>query len=51
MILAETLTRYSERGHVYTEEIKAVIRQNKLVHADDAVLEESPYYQLIPEAE
>lgn len=46
--LAETLTRYSERGQVYIEEIQAVIRQNKLGHADDAVLEDSPYYHLIP---
>lgn len=46
--LAETLTRYSERGQIYIEEIQAVIRQNKLEHADDAVLEDSPYYHLIP---
>ncbi len=46
--LAETLTRYSERGQVYIEEIQAVIRQNKLGYADDAVLEDSPYYHLIP---
>ncbi|MDG4721788.1 MULTISPECIES: glucosaminidase domain-containing protein [Thalassospira] len=49
--LAETLTRYSERGGVYIKEIQAVIRQNKLAHADDAVLEESPYYHLIPQGE
>ncbi|AXO15528.1 glucosaminidase domain-containing protein [Thalassospira indica] len=50
-VLAETLTRYSERGSVYIEEIQAVIRQNKLSPVDDAVLEESPYYQLIPSGE
>ncbi|WP_162181405.1 glucosaminidase domain-containing protein [Thalassospira australica] len=49
--LAETLTRYSERGEVYIEEIQAVIRQNKLSHADDAVLEDKPYYHLIPSAD
>lgn len=48
--LAETLTRYSERGAVYIKEVQAVIRQNKLGHADEAVLEDAPYYHLIPSA-
>lgn len=49
--LAETLTRYSERGNVYIKEIQAVIRQNNLAHADEAVLEDNPYYHLIPQGE
>ncbi|WP_158246508.1 glucosaminidase domain-containing protein [Thalassospira sp. GB04J01] len=48
MALAETLTRYSERGEVYVKEVQAVIRQNKLIQVDEAVLEDSPYYNLIP---
>ncbi len=46
--LAETLTRYSERGEEYIKDVKAVIRQNNLGHADDAVLDDGPYYYLIP---
>ncbi|MBO6808396.1 glucosaminidase domain-containing protein [Thalassospira sp.] len=49
--LAETLTRYSERGEEYIKDVKAVIRQNNLGHADDAVLDDGPYYYLIPKGD
>ncbi len=37
--LAGKLTRYSERGGAYIEEIRAVIRQNRLQALDDATLD------------
>jgi uncharacterized FlgJ-related protein len=37
-VLAETLLNYSERGQAYVDELKALIRENRLDDADDAYL-------------
>lgn len=37
-LLAETLTRYSERGEAYVESLRAIMRVNKLRPLDNAVL-------------
>jgi uncharacterized FlgJ-related protein len=37
-VLAETLLHYSERGQAYVDELKALIRNNRLDGSDDAYL-------------
>ena len=37
-VLAETLLHYSERGQAYVDDLKALIRNNRLNDADDAYL-------------
>ena len=46
--LAETLLRYSERGQVYVDELKALIRINHLDAADDAYLKEMAVIHIVP---
>jgi Bax protein len=41
-LLASTLSRYSERGAVYTEELRTIIRANRLSELDGANLTEPP---------
>jgi Bax protein len=38
IVLADTLRNYSERGQAYVDDLKALIRQNRLDPADDAFL-------------
>jgi hypothetical protein len=38
IVLAETLTRYSEKGQAYVDTLKAIIKKNELYIADDAYL-------------
>ena len=37
-LLAEGLSRYSERGHAYVQEIKSMIRHNELARFDDVLV-------------
>ena len=46
--LAETLLRYSERGQVYVDELKALIRINKLDATDDAYLKDMAVIHIVP---
>jgi Bax protein len=46
-VLAETLIRYSERGQAYVEDIKTIIRQNRLADADDAFLRDMPVIRIV----
>ena len=50
-ILAETLTRYSERGEAYVKSLHAIMNANHLDAADDAYLGEGPVYLMIPAGE
>ncbi|NJN51893.1 MAG: glucosaminidase [Gammaproteobacteria bacterium] len=45
--LADGLIRYSERGQVYVDEVKAMIRRNDLSLADNAVLRDEPVRFLV----
>ena len=47
-VLAETLIRYSERGHAYVEDIQRIIRQNRLDAADDAYLRNMAVIHVVP---
>jgi Bax protein len=47
-ILAETLTKYSERGPAYVESLKAIMRVNHLVEKDKAVLRDMKPVELVP---
>src|SRR6516162_1693632 len=47
-ILAETLRTYSERGQAYVDDLKALIRQNRLDGADDAYLRHMAVIQIVP---
>ena len=38
IVLAETLTKYSEKGQAYVDTLKSIIRKNELGIADDAYL-------------
>ncbi|MEM8769432.1 MAG: glucosaminidase domain-containing protein [Pseudomonadota bacterium] len=42
LALADGLTSYSERGQVYVDTLKSIIRVNELEVADDAVLRDEP---------
>ncbi len=46
-VLVETLIRYSERGQAYVDDIKALIRQNRLADADDAYLRDMPVVHIV----
>lgn len=46
--LVETLIGYSERGQVYVEELKALMRQNRLEPTDDAYLRKMEIVFLVP---
>lgn len=50
-ILAETLTKYSERGEEYVKGLKSLMEYNRLSPADDAYLSDEPPIYLIPVAE
>jgi Bax protein len=47
-ILAETLTKYSERGPAYVKSLKAIMRVNHLVDKDKAVLRDMKPVELVP---
>jgi uncharacterized FlgJ-related protein len=49
--LAETLTKYSERGEEYVQGLKSMINSNKLAPADDAYLSNDPPIYLVPVAD
>jgi Bax protein len=46
-VLVETLTRYSERGQAYVEDLKTIMRQNRLADADDAYLRDMPVIRIV----
>lgn len=46
--LVGTLTRYSERGQAYVDELLGIMRHNRLDPADDAYLEKMEIVRLVP---
>ncbi len=42
MVLADGLTRYSERGQEYVDTLKGIMRVNRLTIADDAIFRDEP---------
>lgn len=50
-VLAETLLRYSERGQGYVDDLKSIIRQNRLDDADDAYLRDMPVVHIVAAGE
>jgi Bax protein len=46
-VLVETLIRYSERGQAYVEDLKRIIRQNRLADTDDAYLRDMPVIRIV----
>jgi Bax protein len=46
-VLVETLIRYSERGQAYVEDLKTIMRQNRLADADDAYLRDMPVIRIV----
>ena len=51
LLMAETLTKYSERGEEYVKGLKSMINSNRLVPADDAYLSDNPPIYLVPAAD
>ena len=47
LVLADGLTRYSERGQEYVDTLKSIIRVNNLTVADDAQFRDEPMSYLI----
>ena len=47
-VLAETLVNYSERGQAYVDDLKALIRENRLDDADDASLRHMMVIHIVP---
>jgi uncharacterized FlgJ-related protein len=47
-VLADTLTKYSERGQAYVNDLKSLIRENRLDDADDAYLRHMPVIHIVP---
>jgi Bax protein len=47
-VLAETLLHYSERGQAYVDDLKALIRNNRLDDADDADLRHMSVIHIVP---
>lgn len=47
VVLVDTLLRYSERGQAYIDDIKTIIRQNRLDDADDAYLRDMPVIHIV----
>jgi uncharacterized FlgJ-related protein len=50
-VLADTLLNYSEREQAYVDDLKAVIRGNRLDDADDAYLRQMAVILIVPAAE
>ena len=46
-VLAETLLRYSERGQAYVDDLKSLMRQNRLEDTDDAYLKDMPVIRIV----
>ncbi len=46
-VLADTLLRYSERGQAYVDDLKGIMRQNRLDDADDAYLKDMAVIHLV----
>lgn len=49
--LADTLTKYSERGQAYVDSLHALMKVNRLKQVDDAYLGDGPTILLIPVGE
>jgi uncharacterized FlgJ-related protein len=49
-VLAETLLNYSERKQAYVDDLKALIRENRLDDADDAHLRHMAVVHIVPAA-
>ena len=49
--LANTLTRYSERGQAYVDSLHSLMKVNRLQPTDDAYLDDGPTILLIPVGE
>jgi uncharacterized FlgJ-related protein len=49
-VLADTLRNYSERGQAYVNDLKALIRENRLDDADDAYLRRTAVIHIVPAA-
>ena len=47
-VLADTLMNYSERGQAYVDDLKGLIRQNRLDDADDAYLRQMTVIHIVP---
>jgi uncharacterized FlgJ-related protein len=47
-VLADTLLNYSERGQAYVDDLKGLIRQNRLDDADDAYLRQMTVIRIVP---
>ena len=47
-VLAETLLHYSERGQAYVDDLKALIRENRLDDADNAYLRHMAVIHIVP---
>jgi uncharacterized FlgJ-related protein len=47
-VLADTLLNYSERGQAYVDDLKALIRNNRLDDADDAYLRHMAVIHIVP---
>ena len=47
-VLADTLAKYSERGQAYVNDLKALIRTNRLDAADDASLRHMAVIHIVP---
>ena len=47
-VLAETMLNYSERGQAYVDDLKALIRENRLDNADDAYLHHMGVIHIVP---
>jgi uncharacterized FlgJ-related protein len=50
IVLAQTLVKYSERGQAYVDDLKALIRQNRLDDADSAHLRRMAVIHIVPAA-
>ena len=48
--LADTMIRYSERGQAYVNELKALMRQNRLEVADEARLMQMDIIRIVPKS-
>ncbi len=46
-VLADTLIRYSERGQAYVDDLKGIMRQNRLDAADDAYLRDMAVIHIV----
>ena len=47
-VLADTLVNYSERGQAYVDDLKALIRENRLDDADNAYLRHMTVIHIVP---